>query len=225
MTKAIEITRTYWKVVAILFTLVIASAILFISILRTASITPSFSYDPISDAQLIENMKIESREISEMINYELVSPGSVLPDHPLWPIKAVRDRVWIWMTMDQMSKAELNLLIADKRLAAADILFDSGDYEKGFTTLAKAEYYLKNAMDLEEKSRKGGGNTSDLLLRISNGSLKHRYIVNDVSIIAPEDGRPAIEKLEEIPIGVYARSVAALESLGIIPPFNPFEGE
>ena len=225
MTKALKFTHTYWKAAAVLFMLVIAFVILFISILKTASITPSFSYAPISDAQLIESMKTEGGEISELINYELVYPGSVLPDHPLWSIKALRDKLWMSMTAGSKNKAELSLLFADKRLAATSILFDNNDYERGFTTLAKAEYYLQDAMDLEEKSRVSGGDTSDLLLRISNGSLKHRYVVNDVLILAPEDGRPTIKKLEEIPTGVYARSVAALESLGVTPPFNPFEGE
>jgi len=225
MTNKLEFTQTRWRVLAAAVTLIIAFAILFISILRTASITPTFTYEPISDVQLIESMETENREIGEMISYELVYPGSVLPDHPLWPLKVIRDRVWFTMTVGLNNKAELNLLFADKRLAAAEILFDKGKYEKAYTTLAKAEYYLQNAIELEEKSRFGGGDTSNLLLRISNGSLKHRYVIENVLIIAPEDGRPIINKLEDIPKGVYVRSAAALESLGVTPPFNPFDGE
>ena len=138
--KRLEIKGTYLRVLAIAVTVLIAFFILFVSILRTASITPNFKNAPLSDSQLVENMLAENREISELISYELVYPGSVLPDHNLWRMKVIRVRIWLVLTVGADNKSELNLLFADKRLAAADILFDKGEYDKGYTTLAKAEY-------------------------------------------------------------------------------------
>ena len=43
-------------------------------------------------------------------NYAFPYPG-VLPDSPLWLIKAARDRILLWLTFDKVGKAEKMLFI------------------------------------------------------------------------------------------------------------------
>src|SRR3989304_6415715 len=50
------------------------------------------------------------------IVYQLPYPG-ILPDHPLYTLKAVRDRIQVFLTRDNLKKAEIYLLYSDKRLA------------------------------------------------------------------------------------------------------------
>src|SRR3989344_4901084 len=55
------------------------------------------------------------------VNYELVYPG-ILPDNPLYFIKAGRDRLVAFLINDSLKRAEFNLLTSDKRIYSAKLL-------------------------------------------------------------------------------------------------------
>lgn len=80
-------------------------------------------------------------------DYYLPYPG-LLPDHPLYWVKMVRDRVQLLLTVDKSVKAEKLLNYADKRLGAAWALIDGNKKTLGVTTLSKAEKYLDQALEL-----------------------------------------------------------------------------
>lgn len=54
----------------------------------------------------------------EKVVYNLPYPG-ILPDNPLYFIKAIRDQFLILGTRDNIKKAQLYLLYSDKRFAMA----------------------------------------------------------------------------------------------------------
>ena len=64
-----------------------------------------------------------SLNIDNKANYELPFPG-LLPDHPLYLLKAGRDRALIFVTRDYDSKARLQLELSDKRVRAGELLVD-----------------------------------------------------------------------------------------------------
>ena len=64
------------------------------------------------------------------ITYELAYPG-LLPDHPLYFFKVIRDKVVSLLINDPSKRAEFNLLTSDKR-------FNSGRQEKIIDTLSKS---------------------------------------------------------------------------------------
>lgn len=78
------------------------------------------------------------------IEYNLPYPG-ILPDHPLYPLKALRDRILIFFTQDPVKKVHLNLLFADKRLVMGQILWEKGSPDLSISTLSKSEKYLLSA--------------------------------------------------------------------------------
>src|SRR3989304_3402352 len=78
-------------------------------------------------------------------DYYLPYPG-ILPDHPLYWLKMVRDRVQLVVTTNNLGKAERLLQYADKRLGAAWALIDGNKKPLGMTTLTKAEKYLGQAV-------------------------------------------------------------------------------
>src|SRR5258708_29052390 len=96
----------------------LALVILIVSIFRIAEIKYVFSQAP-------SPTPTSSPKMAD-INYNLAYPGSILSDNILWPLKALRDRVWLTLTVNPAKKADLYLLIADKRLADAKILFWQG---------------------------------------------------------------------------------------------------
>lgn len=87
--------------------------------------------------------------LAQNVDYYLPYPG-ILPDHPLYWLKMVRDRVGLVLTTAETAKAEKLLLYADKRLGAAWALIEGNKVPLGVSTLTKAEKYLEQAVRLRD---------------------------------------------------------------------------
>ena len=99
-----------------------------------------------TEAGEVEEMVVmEKAQETEGVDYYLSYPG-ILPDHPLYWVKMIRDRVQLWLTTNPLSKAEKLLLYADKRLGAGWALIEGNKVELGLTTLTKGEKYLERTM-------------------------------------------------------------------------------
>lgn len=194
----------------------LASGILFTSIARTAQVRYSFRAPAAPEEG-------EVLGESTFIDYKLPYPGRVLPDHPLWPIKVLRDRLWLFVSPSVEKKAELNLLFADKRMVSAKMLFEREKAELAFSTATKAEKYLEKSFEMERKAKERGVDTSEFLQRYAKAALKHRELIEEMMVIAPEDAKPMlIDVAEKYPQRLYERSRDALYEQGITPPENPF---
>ncbi len=198
--------------------LLFAFGILFTSVLRTAAVKYEFS----ETAANIEGPRVLGEEAVE-IDYYLPYPGRVMPDSPLWPLKALRDRVWYWITTNPSRRAELKLLFADKRVAMSKILFEKGKPEIGYSTLTKAEKYLEEASNAERQNRENGIDTSEFLGRLAKASLKHAQVMEEILDLAPEDAKPQIIQTENYAKRAYEQARNGLQELGLPAPENPFD--
>jgi hypothetical protein len=196
-------------------TLIFAFGILFTSILRTASVKYEFSVPAVGGAVLGEE--------TIQIDYFLAYPGRILPDSFLWPLKALRDRIWLAITTNSSRRAELRLLFADKRVAMSKILFEKGKPEVGFSTLTKAEKYLEQAVIQEKENREKGVDTSEFLTRLAKASLKHVQVMEEILAIAPEDAKPGIIATEDYAKRAYEDAKNGLLEAGLSVPENPFD--
>jgi len=206
------------KLLLIASALIFSLGILFTSILRTASVKYEFQEER---GNYLDNKVLGANDIE--VDYQLAYPGKILPDHPLWPVKALRDRLWLMLTTNSSRRAELKLLFADKRIGSALLLFEKGNFEDGFSTLTKAEKYLEEAYALEEQVRSKGADTTELLKRLALASLKHYDLMQDIYFHAPEDARPKIIETYRYSKKVYEDSRNALLQEGEMAPENPFE--
>ncbi len=198
--------------------LVFGFGVLFISVFKSAAVKYDFKLNAQEDG---ETSVLGEDDV--FINYNLAYHGKVLPDHPLWPVKALRDKLWLLVTTSPTRKAELRLLFADKRIASSVVLFEREKYNIGISTLTKAEKYLEEAADLEKKNRKNGIDTTDFLIRLAWASLKHYEVMQeDLLPKAPEDARPTIIQTQGYSIRVYESVRDALFEKGVKPPENPF---
>lgn len=207
------------KITVILPILIIAFGVLFTSILRTAAV--KYEFNGTSNINSQNTSVLGESDVN--IDYHLAYPGRVLPDSILWPIKALRDKVWLMLTTNSNRKAELKLLFADKRLGSSKVLFERNKPEEGYSTLTKAEKYLEEASNTEEENRKKGNDTSEFLERLAKASLKHYEVMQEIKAIAPEDATPRIIDTENYAKRVYERSRDALMEIGKTPPENPFK--
>src|SRR3989344_3654978 len=98
---------------------------------------------------LLVGLVLTGKILAQSVDYYLPYPG-ILPDHPLYWLKMVRDRVGLVLTTAETAKAEKLLLYADKRLGAAWALIDGNKVPLGVSTLTKAEKYLEQAAQVRD---------------------------------------------------------------------------
>lgn len=208
------------RLFVILATLAFAFGILFTSVFRAASVQYVFSQTSNPSPQEGQGVVLGK---SVEIDYHFSYPGRILPDHPLWFLKALRDRVWLLITTNPSRKAELKLLFADKRVVSAKILFERGKPELGVSTLTKAEKYLEEAYILEKENREKGIDTSEFLTTLAKASLKHRQTIDEVLKLAPEEAKPIVIKTQDYSKETYNKTRDALYEKGLPAPENPYD--
>ncbi len=122
------------------------------------------------------------------IDYTLPYPG-LLPDNPLYFLKAIRDRVIEFLISDPIKKANFELLQSDKRLNEGLLLFKKGEskYSLGETTISKGENYFEKGIAEIERAREQGIVTTDISRRFYLASLKHRDVIKGLINISSGD--------------------------------------
>jgi hypothetical protein len=126
------------------------------------------------------------------IEYYLPYPG-LLPDSPLYKVKALRDRVTLWLTFGEQNKARRELLYADKRINAATFLVQGGKNSLGVTTATKAEKYLETAVNRAVKEAGAGQDAKSLLADLAKACTKHLEILQELIPKVGTEGQQALE--------------------------------
>lgn len=107
-----------------------------------------------------EELKIEpiTPTVTPEVDYTLPYPG-ILPDNPLYALKATRDRIISFFIADPMKKAEFDLLQADKRVQAGLFLLhkDPPEVSLAISTISKGQNYLHEALRGMEKVKREAG--------------------------------------------------------------------
>jgi len=151
----------------------------------------------------------ESTESGQPVDYYLSYPG-VLPDHPLYWLKMIRDRVRLILTTATLPKAEKLLLYADKRLGAGWALVEGNKIGLGVTTLTKAEKYLEKAVNLSLELGEGEKETI-FKERLNKAIRKHNQVLDllkdklgmDLKLVESQTVEAeAGEVLEEVEVGI-----------------------
>jgi len=197
---------------------VLAFGILAISLFKSASIRNAY-------AATTPSQTTASLSQTPTVEYLLPYPGRILPDSPLWTLKAIRDGFWYKLTTNPLKRAEIALLFSDKRLLSSKTLFENKKPDIGFSTLSKGEKYLEIALANENEARNKGMDTSEFLIRLATASLKHREILEEILILAPEDAKPGIITMKIYSKNAYKMSGEVLTSKGVPVPKSPFIGD
>ncbi|MFH1827165.1 MAG: DUF5667 domain-containing protein [bacterium] len=130
--------------------------------------------------------------------YELPYPG-ILPDHPLYFFKVVRDRIWAFSTRDNLKKANVYLLFSDKRAKMAQKLTDKGKMDLAITTMSKGEkYFLKIPKLLKASKTQGVPPKQELLNKVKASNSKHKELIQNLLKTAPEGEQNRITEILKI---------------------------
>lgn len=109
----------------------------------------------------------------EGVDYVLAYPG-ILPDHPLYFLKMIRDKVVGFLITDLVKKTEFNLLMADKRLFAGMLLADEGKEKLAEETVSKAEKYFILAVDCLKRAKEQELNVKETGEKLRKAAVKHK---------------------------------------------------
>jgi len=135
---------------------------------------------------------------TKSVEYTLPYPG-LLPDNPLYFLKAARDRIVGLLISDPLKKAEFNLLAADKRLNSGIFLFKKGKekHALAFSTISKGENYFEEAIAKVREAKKQRLDTNDILRRLSDSSYKHQEAIRSFEKISSKDFKEGFVSLQK----------------------------
>lgn len=166
------------KILLISSALIFAFGVLGTSVIRTSASTASKNYK----VTLLESTsagKTATDTAIQKVDYFLAYPG-ILPDHFLYPLKMIRDRITLFFTVDSLRKIDILLLFSDKRIGAAKALMEKGKANLAITTATKAEKYLERAVNQERVAREGGKNTSGQQDKLLKATFKHEEVLLEI---------------------------------------------
>lgn len=159
------------------------------------------------------------------IDYTMPYSGRITPDNPLWPIKALRDRVLLLFAFSSDKKAETLLLFANKRIQMAQVLFEENKPDLAVSVITKAEKYLEEAVAEEKKARSEGIDNPEFMQSLALSTLKHREILESVLAIAPEDAKSSIVSALNYPKNLFPEVRNMIIDSGRTAPDDPYDGQ
>lgn len=138
----------------------------------TITPVPSVSPAPVKTLILVEEKKEE---------YILPYPG-ILPDHPLYFLKSLRDSILESLIVDPARKAEFYLLMADKHLNMVIMLYDQSKSALASQTVTKGEEYMSKAVQALSDVKKSGKTVSvSTIDKIEKSLVKHKQEITRLS--------------------------------------------
>lgn len=150
---------------------------------------------------------------TEPVAYTLPFPG-LLPDNPLYALKVFRDHIWLFLTRDNMKKAELLLLFSDKKTSAAQALTKKGAWDKGAEMMLEAEQDFKKMTGVVTLSQQAGVSPeSAFIMNVVLSNKKHREVIEDLLSTIPQGPQKTLEEA----LKLNDELVLTLEALSHLP--------
>ncbi len=135
----------------------------------------------------------------EKEEYLLPYPG-ILPDHPLYFLKALRDRILEALIVDPLRKSEFYLLQADKRLNMAIFFGNRGADSQVAQSVTIAEQFMEWTVQRLVAFKNAGSQVpASLVDRLEKSMAKHSEVLENMAANAAEGQRQvytnALEKV------------------------------
>lgn len=134
--------------------------------------TPIFAADKVAT----DPSQLEPTPTQGPVNYEMPYPG-VLPDNPLYILKAIRDRVVSQLINDPIKKAEFSILTSDKRMMAGILLIQKNNDAIGMSTITKGNNYFHQALSDIKKAKGNGREVKPFLEKMKASAQKHEEVL------------------------------------------------
>ncbi len=128
-------------------------------------------------------------ETGVVVEYVLPYPG-ILPDHPLFAIKTLRDWIFEQLITDPFRKTEFYILQADKRLSMALAFMDKAKPEGALAAVSDAQGFMEKAIKTVAPLRASGQEVPGHILdRFERSIAKHLEVIGGLSLQGEEQYR------------------------------------
>lgn len=139
----------------------------------------------------------EASPTPKPVEYTLPYPG-LLPDHPLYFLREVRDSLQNFFVSNPLRKAEFYLLQADKDISASSML----SQKKRTAALAGAtanesQNHFEKAIDAVKDAKKQGLDTQEIAKKLVQANEKHQEIIKQMTGGVAKEYREAFIKAGE----------------------------
>ena len=140
---------------------------------------------------------------------DLLDPG-MLPDSPFYFLKSFFEELGIFLTFNQNNKTERLLMLAETRLAEANVLAEKGKSELAERAIHRHQERINQALDRTEQAKARGMNVDDILTRVSEATNRHQEVLMRVYEKVPEQAKPAIERAMEQSMQCQEKALEAI---------------
>ena len=129
-------------------------------------------------------------------DYQLPYPG-LLPDNPLYALKNIRDSIQLLMAQSTLEKAQVNLQLSDKNMAASLELTKKGKSKLASETAQKAHDQIERAVTIVEKNGKAMDQEKkkEFIQSLIKANLVHRETLEYLMKNTPTGQVEQFEKL------------------------------
>jgi hypothetical protein len=141
----------------------------------------------------------EEQTPSEAVSdYPLPYPG-LLPDHPFYSFKLIRDELHGWLISNPLEKAEFDLLQSDKFVETSFLLLtqEQKKTELSFAMLAKGYSYFEDGIAKSDAAKKQGINNQDILKRMGQANTTYQEKILEMEKITQGKEKETFAKEKE----------------------------
>lgn len=185
------------KITLLIFTFIF----FFLSSTSFAPLSGAFAQEELTIKETTESL--ETTQAKKDGEYTLPYPG-LLPDNPLYFLKALRDRVVDFLISDPLKKADFYLLQADKRLNAGVYLIRQGKskYQLAESTISKGENYFERAISKVKEAKRQKMETGEITQRLYQAAKKHQGVLSSLGKdVKDSNARKSLSNIEKRVMG------------------------
>lgn len=182
-------------------------AVIFASVIPTQK--PIFAQNIVAEDMVIEMPQEKIATPPADPDYIFAYPG-VLPDNPLYFLKAIRDKAVSFLINDPLKKAEFDLLTSDKRIYAAQMLVNKGKDDLAISTLSKSNNYFDGALSSSREAKKMGKNVDSFAQNLRLAANGHKKVIADMEDRLGKKFKAQLQA-EQLRLEGFAKSASKLD--------------
>lgn len=151
-------------------------------------------------------------KISSVSAYLFPWPG-ILPDHLMYPLKLLRDKIVVRLIINPVKKIEYYLIISNKGFAASTLLARKGNFALSGVTARRAEhFYTLLISDYKWATWRHTPIPEAFTKDIVAAGLAHQIILQELILLTGNDKQKAFEEVLEFSKRNYKEFVTFKQS-------------
>jgi hypothetical protein len=120
--------------------------------------------------------------------------AGITPDSWMYGFKIFFEKIDLFLTFDELKKAEKHVKYAELRLAEAEEMVKKGKIELTADLMRGYEENIEKSNEIIEKAKKARENVTKIAELVAIATSIHLDVLEDICDMVPEHAKPAIER-------------------------------